>query len=175
MLEKYIFPYIRKWCMVGGLCLAFPWVAFAQQQKVTLNIQHVTLEQAMEQIKKQASVNVAYSKEFVNPDKPVSLKVNDVTLQAALTQLFEGTNIGFRFLDNSVLLYNRDKQQGSTGKSTTGKSSKSLSVNGTVVDRLTGEPIIGASVVIEGLSKGTSTDVDGKYAGQHPEILLCRI
>lgn len=169
MLEKYIFPYIRKWCMVGGLCLAFPWVAFAQQQKVTLNIQHVTLEQAMEQIKKQASVNVAYSKEFVNPDKPVSLKVNDVTLQAALTQLFEGTNIGFRFLDNSVLLYNRDKQQGSAGKSTTGKNSKSLSVSGTVVDRLTGEPIIGASVVIEGLSKGTSTDVDGKYAINVPE------
>lgn len=169
MLEKYIFPYIRKWCMVGGLCLAFPWVAFAQQQKVTLNIQHVTLEQAMEQIKEQASVNVAYSKEFVNPDKPVSLKVNDVTLQVALTQLFEGTNIGFRFLDNSVLLYNRDKQQGSAGKSTTGKNSKSLSVNGTVVDRLTGEPIIGASVVIEGLSKGTSTDVDGKYAINVPE------
>ena len=39
MLEKYIFPYIRKWCMVGGLCLAFPWVAFAQQQKISLNIE----------------------------------------------------------------------------------------------------------------------------------------
>lgn len=30
MLEKYVFPYIRKWCVVGGLCLAFPWVAYAQ-------------------------------------------------------------------------------------------------------------------------------------------------
>ena len=67
MLEKYVFPYIRKWCVVGGLCLAFPWVAYAQQQKISLNIQNVTLKQAMEQIKEQAVVNVAYSKEFVDP------------------------------------------------------------------------------------------------------------
>ena len=72
MLEKYVFPYIRKWCVVGGLCLAFPWVAYAQQQKISLNIQNVTLKQAMEQIKEQAVVNVAYSKEFVDPNKTVS-------------------------------------------------------------------------------------------------------
>ena len=131
MLEKYIFPYIRKWCMVGGLCLAFPWVAFAQQQKISLNIQNVTLKQAMEQIKEQASVNVAYSKEFVDPNKPVSLKVDDVTLQTALTQLFEGTNIGFRFLDNSVLLYNREKQEGSE-KAIRGQ--QNITVSGTVVE-----------------------------------------
>ena len=81
MLEKYVFPYIRKWCVVGGLCLAFPWVAYAQQQKISLNIQNVTLKQAMEQIKEQAVVNVAYSKEFVDPNKTVSLKVENVSLQ----------------------------------------------------------------------------------------------
>ena len=85
MLEKYVFPYIRKWCVVGGLCLAFPWVAYAQQQKISLNIQNVTLKQAMEQIKEQAVVNVAYSKEFVDPNKTVSLKVENVSLQTALT------------------------------------------------------------------------------------------
>ena len=161
MLEKYIFPYIRRWCMVGGLCLAFPWVAFAQQQKISVNIQNVTLKQAMDQIKEQASVNVAYSKEFVDPNKPVSLNVNGVSLQAALTQLFEGTDIGFRFLDNSVLLYNREKQGGTDA---TPKEQQLVSVKGTVIDQETGEPIIGASVLVEGLSKGTITDIDGKYS-----------
>lgn len=94
MLKKHVFSYIRKWCMVGGLCLAFPWVAYAQQQKISLNIQNVTLKQAMEQIKEQAVVNVAYSKEFVDPNKTVSLKVENVSLQAALTQLFKGTDVG---------------------------------------------------------------------------------
>ena len=95
MLKKHVFSYIRKWCMVGGLCLAFPWVAYAQQQKISLNIQNVTLKQAMEQIKEQAVVNVAYSKEFVDPNKTVSLKVENVSLQTALTQLFKGTDVFF--------------------------------------------------------------------------------
>ena len=147
MLEKYVFPYIRKWCVVGGLCLAFPWVAYAQQQKISLNIQNVTLKQAMEQVKEQAVVNVAYSKEFVDPNKTVSLKVENVSLQTALTQLFKGTDVGFRFLDNSVLLYNQ-KEQDSSGA--TSKEQQIVSVKGTVVDQVTGEPIIGASVAVEG-------------------------
>ena len=165
MLEKYVFPYIRKWCVVGGLCLAFPWVAYAQQQKISLNIQNVTLKQAMEQIKEQAVVNVAYSKEFVDPNKTVSLKVENVSLQTALTQLFKGTDVGFRFLDNSVLLYNQ-KEQDSSGA--TSKEQQIVSVKGTVVDQVTGEPIIGASVAVEGSSKGTSTDLDGKYSLNAP-------
>ena len=132
MLEKYVFPYIRKWCVVGGLCLAFP------QQKISLNIQNVTLKQAMEQIKEQAVVNVAYSKEFVDPNKTVSLKVENVSLQTALTQLFKGTDVGFRFLDNSVLLYNQ-KEQDSSGAAS--KEQQIVSVKGTVVDQVTGEPI----------------------------------
>ena len=165
MLEKYVFPYIRKWCVVGGLCLAFPWVAYSQQQKISLNIQNVTLKQAMEQIKEQAVVNVAYSKEFVDPNKTVSLKVENVSLQTALTQLFKGTDVGFRFLDNSVLLYNQ-KEQDSSGA--TSKEQQIVSVKGTVVDQVTGEPIIGASVAVEGSSKGTSTDLDGKYSLNAP-------
>ncbi len=165
MLEKYVFPYIRKWCVVGGLCLAFPWVAYAQQQKISLNIQNVTLKQAMEQIKEQAVVNVAYSKEFVDPNKTVSLKVENVSLQTALTQLFKGTDVGFRFLDNSVLLYNQ-KEQDSSGAAS--KEQQIVSVKGTVVDQVTGEPIIGASVAVEGSSKGTSTDLDGKYSLSAP-------
>lgn len=165
MLEKYVFPYIRKWCVVGGLCLAFPWVAYAQQQKISLNIQNVTLKQAMEQIKEQAVVNVAYSKEFVDPNKTVSLKVENVSLQTALTQLFKGTDVGFRFLDNSVLLYNQ-KEQDSSGAAS--KEQQIVSVKGTVVDQVTGEPIIGASVAVEGSSKGTSTDLDGKYSLNAP-------
>lgn len=165
MLKKHVFSYIRKWCMVGGLCLAFPWVAYAQQQKISLNIQNVTLKQAMEQIKEQAVVNVAYSKEFVDPNKTVSLKVENVSLQTALTQLFKGTDVGFRFLDNSVLLYNQ-KEQDSSGAAS--KEQQIVSVKGTVVDQVTGEPIIGASVAVEGSSKGTSTDLDGKYSLNAP-------
>ena len=36
-------------------------------------------------------------------------------------------------------------------------------ISGTILDEKYGDPLIGANVVIEGTSTGTSTDFDGKY------------
>ncbi len=44
-----------------------------------------------------------------------------------------------------------------------GATAQSITVRGTVVDP-SGEPLIGASILAEGTSVGTATDIDGKYA-----------
>lgn len=41
-------------------------------------------------------------------------------------------------------------------------------VKGQVVDQETGEPLIGASVTIDGTSKGTITDIDGFFTQSVP-------
>ena len=43
-----------------------------------------------------------------------------------------------------------------------GASAQSITVSGTVTDP-TGEPLIGASILAEGTSVGTATDIDGHY------------
>lgn len=42
-------------------------------------------------------------------------------------------------------------------------SAQDKSVSGTVIDE-TGEPVIGATVMVKGTKNGTATDIDGKYA-----------
>ena len=51
---------------------------------------------------------------------------------------------------------------------TTPVSSQSITVNGLVKD-ISGEPIIGASVVLKGTASGTITDIDGKFQFQANE------
>ena len=161
MNENHLFSYIRKWCMVCGLCLIFPLIAYPQQQKISVTIRNLSLKQAMEQISKQAEMNVAYSKEFVDTNKKVSLKVQNVELEDALSSLLKGMNIGFRFLDNSILLYNKNEQK---KEDTSSDKKKEVSVNGQVVDKMTGEPIVGATISVVGTSTGTITDIDGNYS-----------
>lgn len=160
MKNNHFVSRIRKWCVVCGFCLFVPLAGHSQEQKISVSIQNMPLKQAMEQISKHAAMNVAYSKEFVDINKKVSLKVNNVKLKDALTALFKGTNIGFRFLDNSILLYRSEqlKVDASTEKS------KEISVTGKVIDKTTGESIIGASVTVEGASTGAITDMDGNYS-----------
>lgn len=146
--------------MMCGLCLLIPFTAYSQNQKISVNIQNIPLKKAMEQISKQASMNVAYSKEFIDADKSVNVKVTNKTLQETLLLLFKDTNVGFRFLDNSILLFNKKEQRNTSGVA----EKKNISVTGKVKDKATGEPIVGATISVPGTSIGTISDIDGNYS-----------
>ena len=52
-------------------------------------------------------------------------------------------------------------------------------VKGQLVDSETGEPLVGAAVIVEGLSQGSVTDIDGYFkqrpeAEDYPEGHFCR-
>lgn len=159
-MRKFFFLCTRKWCIVTLLCLLIPFAAYSQQQLVTVEIKEMALKKAVEQIGKQVKMNVAFSKEFVDPNTKVSLKADGVSLQNALNQLFKGTTIGFDIVDNSILLFDKNTQPEKTQK--VDKKVK-VSVRGRVVDQSTEEPIIGATVMISGTTNGVITDVNGNY------------
>lgn len=54
-----------------------------------------------------------------------------------------------------------------------GAWAQNVKVSGTVVD-MTGEPLIGVYVLVEGTSSGTSTDIDGTYAIECPSNATLR-
>jgi len=50
-----------------------------------------------------------------------------------------------------------------------GLYAKDVSVSGTVLGRSDGEPLIGASLLVQGTTKGASADIDGKFSFEAPE------
>ncbi|MCM1050820.1 MAG: carboxypeptidase-like regulatory domain-containing protein [Paenibacillus sp.] len=46
-------------------------------------------------------------------------------------------------------------------------SAQDKAVSGTVIDE-TGEPVIGATVMVKGTKIGTATDIDGRYSLNTP-------
>ena len=112
-------------------------------------------------------MNVAYSKEFVDTSRQVSLNVTDTDVNKALALLLEGTDIGFRFMDDSILFYNKGYQKKSESEITHQDNKKELQVEGIVTDE-NSEPIIGATISVKGTSMGTITDIDGRYSIKVP-------
>jgi len=55
-----------------------------------------------------------------------------------------------------------DSERG--GEAAAAQSDKSHAVTGLVTDASTGEPLVGASVIIEGTTRGTSTGLDGRFS-----------
>ena len=134
-----------------GLMVSFT----ASAQKVTLQFRQVKLAKVFDAITRQTGLTVAYSRPTVDPDRIVTIEANKEELSQVLTQLMKGTNVTFEIGEKKIYLKEKptsDVQQ----------SRKVKTISGTIVDDK-GESVIGASIIIEGTSQGTITNIDGEY------------
>ena len=159
---------LQKKLLVVALCAISHISMFAQNQKVTVNLQNVPLGTAMQTIGKQANVKIAYSKEFVDTDKKVSIKSTNEKLDNVLKRLFKNLDVAYSYGDKSILLYKKSVNEKNADASTDEKSDNLVDVSGTVVDS-NNEPIIGATVSLVGTNTGVVTDIDGNFQLKAPK------
>ncbi|MDY0104421.1 MAG: TonB-dependent receptor [Lentimicrobium sp.] len=126
-------------------------------QKVTLSFQNETFEKVLNTIKQQTSLSLVFSEQLVDLNRRVSINANSIELKDALQQLLKGTNLSYEIKNNKLYLIEK--------KNTEQKISvnPSKKITGLVTDEK-GDPIIGASVVIKGSSKGTITNLKGEFS-----------
>ena len=135
-------------------CVLF--TAKAQTARITLNLQNATLEQAMDKIKAQTRYL------FINRDvedlesRKVSINVSNELITKVLDQLFTPFDIGYDIDGRSIFIY---KQQAA--------ATRPVPVSGRVTDA-SGQPIIGASVIVRGTTLGVSTDAEGRFTLEVP-------
>ncbi len=133
--------------------------ASVYSQKVSLNLKDVKLSEAIIEITKQTNLDFAYSANFVDIGRIVSISVNNTDLKTVLDKLLDGTQLLHLELKGKIYigpkeLYNVIEKNFLQQQKHTG----------TVTDATNDEPIIGANVVIEGTTLGTVTDASGKFS-----------
>lgn len=145
------------------LCLYCGIFAFSVQglkAQITFNASNKTIKQVIEIIEKKGDYNFFYSDKLTGLNRPVSLSANNEKIEKVLDRLFKGTDIAYQIAsDKQIVLSVKSKP------AATPVASKRIS--GKVTDSK-GEPLVGVSVIIEGSSQGTSTDIDGKYDLEAP-------
>lgn len=128
--------------------------AAEQDEKITLSFSDIPLREALSRVEKVSDYTFFYDEKNVNVDQKVSLDVKDVNMQSLMTALLKDTNLDFEISNRQIVLLPKK----SSGSKTTKRH-----ISGVVKDEK-GETVIGASVVVEGTTTGTATDIDGKYA-----------
>ena len=135
-------------------CAVF--TAQAQTARITLDLQHATLEQAMDKIKAQTRYL------FINRDvedlesRRVSVNVSNELITNVLDQLFTPFDIGYDIDGRSIFIYKRQAA-----------ATRPVPVSGRVTDAK-GQPVIGASVIVRGTTLGVSTDAEGRFTLEVP-------
>ena len=141
--------------------------ARASDSKVSIDANGTALENVLKSIERQTKYRFIYSRETINVSVPVTLKVKDESLTTVLDKLFVGHDISYAIEKKQIVLNKKSGTRLRPSKQQWSAAEK-IKITGMVTDAQ-GEPLIGASVTVEGTHIGVTTDIDGKYEIDVPE------
>lgn len=132
-------------------------------QKLTINKESIGLRSIFSAIYEQTGYPVIYSVKHIERLPTVKVALEDVPLEAAMSQILNGLPLDFVITDKEIVIKERIAP---TTAQSTGRPSIRLisqqSVSGRVVDEY-GNPLQGAAVRVKGASRESSTDADGRF------------
>ena len=130
---------------------------YAQDNRVTLKVKDVSLEQVLLELKKQTSARFFYSMDKIQNIRNISVDVKGKELGEFLKMILEGTNLSFTYVDNVVVLKDKQKEPVKPAKETI-----PMEVKGLVKDTK-GNTIPGVTLIVKGTNIGCVTDIDGTF------------
>lgn len=141
---------MRKIITLVGACFL---TLLVMAQNASLDYTNTPLKTIFASIEKQTGWTISYAQPIVDPNQKVSIHVQDVSVEHVLEMIFADKDISYRIEGTSVYL---------NAKTTPTQTNAPLMADGVVVDA-TGEPTIGATVMVKGTTNGTITDFNGAF------------
>lgn len=137
--------------------------ANAQEVKLTIQLRNVSVKEVLSFIEKESKIVFFYSDKDVDLKRKLNINVVNQSVSKVLAEVFKNSSNDFKIDGNQVYIVKKPKQVENVKPAT-----KLIRVNGIVTDE-NNQTVIGATVMINGTTKGTITDVDGKFSIEAPE------
>jgi len=99
-IMKYSFFFL-----IAGMFQAIATVSYSQTAKLTLDMQDVTVAQAIAEIENVSQFYFTYNTREINPNRIVSIHVQDNDIHTIMKQLFANENVNYIVADKHVVLY----------------------------------------------------------------------
>jgi len=125
----------------------------AQNRKITLSVEKVSLYQLFRVIEKQTDYKFLYRDFILDNKKDISIKVVGKEITNVLDQVLPAKHLQYQIQGNNINIIRK----------TEAVTASSLTVTGNVMDEA-GEPLIGVSIFQKGTqNNGKVSDLDGKF------------
>lgn len=151
---------VAKTLLAMVLCIVVGLQAAAQNTpKVTVNISGRSLKNVIEAIEKQTQYVFSYRDDVIASQKTaITLNMKNQPVNKVLDKALTGTDLTYEIVsDKSIILSRKDTKKAAR------LSDKKVTIRGRVLGA-DGEPLVGASVLVDGTDLGVATDIDGNYS-----------
>ncbi|MFK7807108.1 MAG: TonB-dependent receptor [Saprospiraceae bacterium] len=137
-------------------------------QSISIKRASIPVGNLLAEITQQSGYNFSYAPKLIDPKQRIPFKIRRATLAETLDLLTEKLEIGYTILNNQIILH--EPEIGS--QDAPYDPSAYYTISGYVNDATSGESLIGATVSVQGSTKGVSTNAFGFYvlrlpAGKH--------
>lgn len=158
---KKIHQKMKRTCLCAmALCMSLTFMSFTTISGQIINefsVQNVTLKDAIKQLETQVDAGFFYEAREMEKFEGVSLSVRKISLEEVLTLLLKDTGWGYEIFNNNVII-TRLPVLVQTSQAQQPQFQK---VKITIRDAESKEPLVGATAVISGSSRGSAADADG--------------
>ncbi|MDE5610536.1 MAG: SusC/RagA family TonB-linked outer membrane protein [Odoribacter sp.] len=151
-----------KLTFILSVCVMVQLFAEVNAQTVNLKKQNASLEEIIWELKEKTRLVFLYSDEDIVSVKGIDIDVKDLEVDEVLRKCLEGTGLQC-VKENEAIIIRRAKDEPAVPQVKTRK------VTGKVLDT-EGGTLPGVTVMIEGTSIGTTTNPDGTYVLECPDI-----
>jgi len=128
------------------------------EKRIDFSIHRLPIKNALRQLSLESQINIAYSSDFFNKKKRVSVNVKNETIENILSQVLEDSNVKYEVIDQQIVV-----------TSTKPKEKKRYTVSGYVEDEASGERLISVTIYSPDHQVGTTTNEYGFYSLTLPE------
>lgn len=137
------------------LCMFLISPPASAQGDVRINLQKkdITVVSALKEVERQSGLSVGYNDSALESSPAISLNLTDARLPEALNAILGGTGFTYEIKDRYIKIVPKPQDN----------RPRSRTITGRVLDERQ-EPLIGASVTVEGTDVGAITDIDGRFS-----------
>jgi len=135
-------------------CLQIQANGFSQHTRLSIKLDNVSVRQLFVEIEKRTELAFVYNTHDVDHLGNVNVNFTDEEIDKILDYCLKGKGIEYSFVNNHVVI----KKMAPAAPQV-----KQRVLNGKVIDKLTGEPLPGATIKIKDTNIGTATDIEGKF------------
>ena len=131
-----------------------------QDSIFSINMTNRTLEDVIKEIENKSKY-IFFYKDDVDLKRKISVNVKNGTINAVLDKVFENSDNTYSIHERQIVITKKTSGAKEVKKQQLTISNRNV-LSGKVLDNL-GEPVAGASIIVEGSTRGVSTDVDGSF------------
>jgi TonB-linked SusC/RagA family outer membrane protein len=134
--------------------------ATAFSQSISLNLSNVTVKEAIRTLKEKTGYSFIYEVSDIDTQRIISINQEKKPIEDIVKQMLIGQYINFTIQGKNIIVTKSAKPLLENKESSATQSKK---ITGLVTDEK-GDPIIGATIEVNGSKTGTISDVNGKFS-----------